>query len=34
MYNFIDVTEVSEGFVLPSEALKINGRDIEDIISG
>ena len=34
MYNFIDVTEVSEGVVLPSEALKINGEYIENLISG
>ena len=34
MYNFIDVTEVSEDYVLPSEALKINGIYIEDRISG
>lgn len=34
MYNFIDVTEVSEDYVLPSEALKINGRYIEELISG
>lgn len=34
MYNFIDVTEVSESVVLPSEALKINGEYIENQISG
>ena len=34
MYNFIDVTEASEGMVLPSEALQINGSYIEDQISG
>ena len=34
MYDFIDVTEVSEGLSLPSEALKINGEYIEDQISG
>ena len=34
MYNFIDVNEVSEGNVLPSEALKINGEYIENLISG
>jgi predicted phage tail component-like protein len=34
MYNFIDVIEASEGYVLPSEALKINGVYIEDQISG
>lgn len=34
MYNFIDVTEVSESVVLPSEALSINGEYIENLISG
>ena len=34
MYNFIDVNEVSDGVVLPSEALKINGAYIEDQIAG
>ena len=34
MYDFIDVTEVSEGLSLPSEALKINGEYIENQISG
>lgn len=34
MYNFIDVTDVSESVVLPSEALKINGEYIENLISG
>lgn len=34
MYNFIDVNEVSEGVVLPSEALQINGEYIENIIPG
>lgn len=34
MYNFIDVTEVSEESILPSEALKINGEYIENQISG
>lgn len=34
MYNFIDVTEVSESVVLPSEALKINGEYIENQVSG
>ena len=33
MYNFIDVTEIS-GSVLPSEALKINGEYIENLIPG
>ena len=32
MYNFIDVTEVSEESILPSEALKINGEYIENQI--
>ena len=34
MYNFIDVNEASESVVLPSEALKINGEYIENLISG
>lgn len=34
MYDFIDVTEVSEGLSLPSEALKINGEYIENQITG
>lgn len=34
MYNFIDVNEVSDGVVLPSEALKINGEYIENQIAG
>lgn len=34
MYNFIDVNEVSDGVVLPSEALKINGAYIEEQIAG
>lgn len=34
MYNFIDVNEASEGAVLPSEALKLNGQYIEDQIPG
>lgn len=34
MYNFIDVNEASESVVLPSEALKINGKYIEDQIAG
>ena len=34
MYNFIDVNEVSEVAVLPSEALQINGEFIENIIPG
>ena len=34
MYNFIDVNEASESVVLPSEALKINGEYIENLVSG
>lgn len=34
MYNFIDVNEVSEGALLPSEALQINGEFIENLIQG
>lgn len=34
MYNFIDVNEASEGIILPSEALQINGEYIENLISG
>lgn len=34
MYQFRDVTEVSEGTLLPSEALKINGEYIENLIEG
>ena len=34
MYNFIDVNQASEGYVLPSEALKINGEYIENQING
>lgn len=34
MYNFIDVNEVSDGVVLPSEALMINGEYIENQIAG
>lgn len=34
MYNFIDVIENSEGTFLPSEALKINGEYIENMIPG
>lgn len=34
MYNFIDVTEVSDGFVLPSEAMKLNGEYLENLIDG
>lgn len=34
MYEFIDVTEVSEGTSLPSEALSFNGEFIENLIPG
>ena len=34
MYNFIDVNEASENVILSSEALKINGEYIENLISG
>lgn len=34
MYNFIDVNEVSESVILPSEALQINGKYIENLIPG
>ena len=34
MYNFVDTTEVTEGAFLPSEALRINGAYIEDIVPG
>ena len=34
MYHFIDVTEVSEGNLLPSEALKLNSEYIENLIPG
>lgn len=34
MYNFIDVNEASESVVLPSEALRINGEYIENLIDG
>lgn len=34
MYKFIDVNETPEGTLLPSEALKINGEYIENLISG
>lgn len=34
MYKFIDVTELPEGALLPSEALKINGEYIENLIPG
>lgn len=34
MYKFIDTNEVSDGALLPSEALKINGEYIENQIDG
>lgn len=34
MYNFVDTIEGSESFILPSEALKINGDYIENLIDG
>lgn len=34
MYNFIDTTQVSEGALLPSEAMQINGQFIENLIPG
>lgn len=34
MYKFVDTTEVSEGAFLPSEALRINGEYIEDLVTG
>lgn len=34
MYKFIDTTEASESAVLPSEALKINGTYIENVVPG
>lgn len=34
MYEFIDTTEVSGGASLPSEAMRINGEYIENIIEG
>ena len=34
MYIFRDVNETSEGILLPSEALQINGEYIENLISG
>lgn len=33
-YTFIDTTETSDGFILPSEAMQINGEYIENLISG
>lgn len=34
MYDFIDVTEVSGGVILPSEALQINGEYLEHLVPG
>ena len=34
MYTFRDVSETSEGILLPSEALQINGEYIENLIPG
>ena len=34
MYSFVDTTEVSDGALLPAEALKINGKYIENLIPG
>lgn len=34
MYKFVDTNEVSESVLLPSEALKINGKFIEELIPG
>lgn len=34
MYEFVDVTEVSAGAMLPAEALQINGEYIENQING
>lgn len=34
MYDFIDVTETSDGVMLPAEAMKINGEYIENMIPG
>lgn len=34
MYNFVDVNEVSDSVILPSEALKFNGEYIENLITG
>lgn len=34
MYNFVDTTEVSDAALLPSEAMKINGKYIENQITG
>lgn len=34
MYKFVDTNEVSDGALLPSEAMKINGEYIENLIEG
>lgn len=34
MYDFIDVTETAENNILPSEAMKLNGKYIENQIKG
>lgn len=34
MYNFVDTIEVSDGALLPAEALQINGEYIENLIPG
>ncbi len=34
MYNFVDVNRTSEAVILPSEALRLNGEYIENLIPG
>lgn len=34
MYKFVDTNETSEGAILPSEALRLNGEYIEELIPG
>ena len=34
MYNFVDVNQISEAVILPSEALCLNGEYIENLIPG
>ncbi|MDN6397669.1 MAG: phage tail protein, partial [Alkalibacterium sp.] len=34
MYDFIDINESSRRYSLPSEALILNGKVIEDVING
>lgn len=34
MYNFVDVNQTSEAVILPSEALRLNGEYIENLIPG